>query len=248
MPSEQTTAGSPIRLQVGISLSIRWRMSILSRYARHSSTRKLSCTARIIDLRMLRRGLNFAAHRIFDTLIAARLLGIREFSLAALLKRYFDVELPKGSQKANWAQRPLPARMAEYAINDTRYLLPLAEKLEAELDRIQRLDWFRQSCERAIEQAAMRTRARCRMNVWRVRGSGCVSRARRGSASRTLAMAGEEKQKRPIVRHFTFCRMMSCVNAAVSFAAGIVPDYKHFSHRRRRAFREAARSALQVPE
>src|SRR5213592_2547046 len=35
------------------------------------------------DLRMLRRGLDFVARRIFDTLIAARLLGIREFSLAA---------------------------------------------------------------------------------------------------------------------------------------------------------------------
>src|SRR6266481_2977690 len=31
------------------------------------------------DLRLLRRGLNFAAQRIFDTVIAARLLGIREF-------------------------------------------------------------------------------------------------------------------------------------------------------------------------
>src|SRR6266480_4419031 len=33
------------------------------------------------DLRMLRRGLNFTASRIFDTVIAVRLLGIREFSL-----------------------------------------------------------------------------------------------------------------------------------------------------------------------
>src|SRR5437899_8218034 len=107
------------------------------------------------ELRMLRRGLNFTAHRIFDTMIAARLLGIREFSLAALVKRYFGLALPKGSQKANWAKRPLPARMAEYAINDVRYLLPLAEKLEAELDSYQRADWLRQSCQRAIEQAAM---------------------------------------------------------------------------------------------
>ena len=63
------------------------------------------------DLRLLRRGLNFVARRIFDTVIAARLLGIREFSLTALVKRHFGVELGKGSQKANWAQRPLPARM-----------------------------------------------------------------------------------------------------------------------------------------
>ena len=44
------------------------------------------------DLRMLRRGLNFTAQRIFDTMIAARLLGVREFSLAALVKRYFGME------------------------------------------------------------------------------------------------------------------------------------------------------------
>src|SRR5258705_3754631 len=60
------------------------------------------------DLRMLRRGLNFTASRIFDTVIAVRLLGTREFSLGALVKRFFDVELHKHSQKANWALRPLP--------------------------------------------------------------------------------------------------------------------------------------------
>ena len=43
------------------------------------------------DLRMLRRGLNFIAHKMFDTMIAARLLGIREFSLAALMKRHFGL-------------------------------------------------------------------------------------------------------------------------------------------------------------
>src|SRR5206468_6891600 len=93
-------------------------------------TREIVLHGADYDLRMLRRGLNFIAHQIFDTMIAARLLGIREFSLAALVKRHFGLELPKGSQKANWAKRPLPARMAEYAINDVHYLLPLAEKLE----------------------------------------------------------------------------------------------------------------------
>src|SRR6476646_943144 len=45
------------------------------------------------DLRMLRRGLNFTASKIFDTVVAARLLGIREFSLGALVKRFFGVDL-----------------------------------------------------------------------------------------------------------------------------------------------------------
>src|SRR5438874_6780420 len=86
------------------------------------------------DLRLLRRNMSFVPQRIFDTALAARLIGIREFSLAALVQRYFQIELAKGSQKANWAQRPLPTRMAEYAVNDTRYLLPMAERLETELN------------------------------------------------------------------------------------------------------------------
>src|SRR3977135_2116138 len=107
------------------------------------------------DLRLLRRSMGFEATRIFDTVIAARLLGIRSFSLAALVEKFFGVTLVKGSQKANWAKRPLPRHMAEYALNDTRYLLPLAEKLEAGLRERGRLEGFRQSCERAREETAV---------------------------------------------------------------------------------------------
>ena len=198
------------------------------------------------DLRMLRRGLNFTAHRIFDTLIAARLLGIREFSLAALLKRYFGLELPKGSQKANWAKRPLPARMAEYAINDVRYLLPLAEKLEAELDRPRRRDWLRQSCQRAIEQAAV-ARVRNQDELWRVRGAGLLH-GRPAAVLRALWQWREREAEMADRPPFHILQNEKLVNAAESFAAGSVPDYKHFSPRRRRAFREAGRSALLAPE
>src|SRR5947207_15888094 len=99
--------------------------------------------------------MNFVPQRIFDTVIAARMIGIREFSLAALVQRYFQIELAKGSQKANWAQRPLPPRMAEYAVNDTRYRLPMAERLETELNWRNRMEWFRQSCQRADDQQAI---------------------------------------------------------------------------------------------
>jgi ribonuclease D len=198
------------------------------------------------DLRMLRRGLNFIAHKIFDTLIAARLLGIREFSLAALVKRYFGLELPKGSQKANWAKRPLPARMAEYAINDARYLLPLAEKLEAELDSYQRRDWLRQSCQRAIEQAAT---ARVRKNdeSWRVRGSGSL----KGPAAAVLRALWQWRESEAEMADrppFHILQNEKLLHAAISFASGEAPDYKHFSPRRRQAFREAARVGLATPE
>ncbi len=198
------------------------------------------------DLRMLRRGLNFTAHRIFDTMIAARLLGIREFSLAALLKQYFGLELPKGSQKADWAKRPLPDRMAEYAINDVRYLLPLAEKLEAELDHCERRDWLQQSCQRGIEQAAV-TRVRKQDEFWRVRGSGLLQ-GRAAAVLRELWQWREREAELADRPPFHILQNEKLVNAAISFASGSVPDYKHFSSRRRQAFREAARVALAAPE
>ena len=198
------------------------------------------------DLRMLQRGLNFTAHTIFDTLIAARLLGIREFSLAALVKRYFGLELPKGSQKANWAKRPLPARMAEYAINDVHYLLALAEKLETELDACERRDWLCQSCRRAIEQAAV-ARARKQDEFWRVRGSGLIH-GRPAAVLRELWQWREREAEMADRPPFHILQNENLLNAAVSVASGSVPDYKHFSPRRRQAFREAARLGLAVPE
>ncbi|HMC29035.1 MAG TPA: ribonuclease D, partial [Verrucomicrobiae bacterium] len=198
------------------------------------------------DLRMLQRGLNFTAHTIFDTMIAARLLGIREFSLAALVKRYFGLELPKGSQKANWAKRPLPARMAEYAINDVHYLLALAEKLEAELDACERRDWLCQSCRRAIEQAAV-ARARKQDEFWRVRGSGLIH-GRPAAVLRELWQWREREAEMADRPPFHILQNENLLNAAVSIASGSVPDYKHFSPRRRQAFREAARLGLAVPE
>jgi len=198
------------------------------------------------DLRMLRRGLNLVATRIFDTLIAARLLGIREFSLAALLKRYFGLTLLKGSQKANWAQRPLPTRMAEYAINDVHYLLPLAEKLETELDRCERRNWLQQSCQRAIQLAAV-ARTRNQDELWRIRGSG-VLRGRAAAVLRALWQWREKEAEKADRPPFHILQNEDLLKAAAKFASGSVPDYRHFSSRRRQAFREAAQTALRAPE
>ena len=198
------------------------------------------------DLRMLRRGLNFTASKIFDTVVAARLLGIREFSLGALIKHFFDVELHKHSQKAAWGLRPLPTRMLKYAVDDVHYLLPLAEKLEEELERVHRRDWFRQSCGRAIEVAAAE-RERLQDELWRIGGAGALD-PRTGAVLRALWQwrnAEAEMADRP---PFHILQNRELLNAAESFTSGHVPDYRHFSARRRQAFREAAKIALQSPQ
>jgi ribonuclease D len=198
------------------------------------------------DLRMLRRGLHCTATRIFDTVIAARLLGIREFSLGALVRRFFGVELHKHSQKANWAVRPLPPRMMKYALNDVHYLLPLASKLEEELERFQRRDWFRQSCDRAIESAAAE-RERSPDELWRISGAGTLE-PHAGAVLRALWQWREKEAEMADRPPFHILQNHELLRAAVEFAAGGVPDYKQFSARRRQSFREAAGIALQSPQ
>jgi ribonuclease D len=122
------------------------------------------------DLRMLRRAFGFVPHRIFDTMLAARFLGYKEFSLIRLLAAKLGVVLEKGPQKMDWARRPLTERMERYARNDTKYLRPLAEQLVEELDAKGRLRWLNETCSQLIQETSREKKAD-RENAWRIRGS-----------------------------------------------------------------------------
>jgi len=93
------------------------------------------------DLRLMRKHHEFSPGAIFDTMLAARLLGEKQFGLSSLVEKFLGVKLDKGSQKANWARRPLTERMEEYARKDTHYLKALSDKLKSELQQKGRLSW-----------------------------------------------------------------------------------------------------------
>lgn len=198
------------------------------------------------DLRLLKRSINFVATRVFDTVVAARLLGLRAFSLAALVEKYFGVTLTKGSQKANWAQRPLPKHMAEYAMNDTHYLLPLAEKLEAELKEKGRLEWFQQSCQRGLTQTAIE-RVRDEDEAWRISGAGTLS-PRAAAVLRALWFWRDREAQAADRPSFHILQNHLLLQSALDFEAGKVPEFRHLTPRRRRGFMEAAEHAMQLPE
>ena len=198
------------------------------------------------DLRLLGRALNFTAREVFDTVIAARLLGLREFSLAALVQQFFGVTLPKGSQKANWARRPLPRVMEEYAQNDTHFLLPLAATLEAQLQARGRMEWFRQSCQRGLEQAAVQ-RERDPEEAWRIAGSGTLP-GRTAAILRALWRWRDQEAQQVDRPSFHILQNSLLLSAAEAFGAGENLDFRHFSERRRRGFRAAVQEALDLPE
>ena len=93
------------------------------------------------DLRILDRDYGFRARHLFDTRIAAQLLGEPGVGLAALVAKHVGVTLDKKYQRADWSRRPLPPEMLEYAATDTSYLLELRERLRAELEARGRLTW-----------------------------------------------------------------------------------------------------------
>lgn len=127
------------------------------------------------DLRLLWRTYRFAPTSVFDTMLAARILGYNEFGLTHLVGRLLGVHLEKGPQKADWARRPLTERMENYARNDTRYLKPIANLLGAELAAKGRREWHREMCERLIEQCATTAPADSDQD-WRVKGADKLDR------------------------------------------------------------------------
>jgi len=93
------------------------------------------------DLRLLRQDYGWQVRNVFDTRIAAQLLGLKAFGLAALLERSFGLKLDKKHQRADWSMRPLTADMLDYAAQDTMHLLGLRDVLRAELEAKGRLAW-----------------------------------------------------------------------------------------------------------
>ncbi len=198
------------------------------------------------DLRLLRRTFNLPVSQVFDTVIAARMLGLKEFSLAALVQQYFDVTLAKGSQKANWARRPLPPTMAEYAKNDTHFLIPLAAKMEEQMQALGRVEWFRQSCQRALEQTLV-SRERDPDEAWRITGSGTLP-PQAGAVLRAIWQWRDREAQQADRPSFHILQNSAMIEAAKQFVAGETPDFRHLSERRRRGYLDAAREALALPE
>jgi ribonuclease D len=80
---------------------------------------------------------------VFDTQIAASLTGLpAQVGYAEAVWRLLGQRLDKSHTRTDWSRRPLSAEQLDYALDDVRYLLPLAARLEEELARLGRLEWL----------------------------------------------------------------------------------------------------------
>jgi len=86
------------------------------------------------DVRCLKRDFGWSLPNLFDTMVAARRLGVIGLGLSALVEARFGVRLSKAHQRSDWGHRPLTPEQLAYAALDTHYLLRLRELLLSDLD------------------------------------------------------------------------------------------------------------------
>ncbi len=80
------------------------------------------------DVMCLKRDFGWTFANLFDTMIAARILGWPQVGLGNLLSKEFGVSLDKRHQRADWGERPLPRERQRYAQMDTHYLPALRDR------------------------------------------------------------------------------------------------------------------------
>ena len=85
--------------------------------------------------------------RLFDTELAARLLGMPRVGLGAVIADVLGLQLRKEHSASDWSRRPLPAPWLEYAALDVEVLVELRERLGERLEEAGKAEWAAQEFE-----------------------------------------------------------------------------------------------------
>ena len=94
------------------------------------------------DLRICRFQTGRTPSRVFDVQIAAGLVGFGyPLSLGNLVSQVAGMSVFGGETRTDWRKRPLTPAQLRYALDDVRYLLPLADSLQGRLRDLDRVDW-----------------------------------------------------------------------------------------------------------
>jgi len=134
-------------------------------------------------------------HEIFDTQVAAGLLGMpAQMGYAGLVKELFDVDMAKSHTRADWTRRPLAEAVLDYAAEDVEYLLPAAEILSENLDKKGRLDWAHQDSNLLLDKELYDISGN--QAVDRLKGARNFRGAKRAAAVRLAAWREEEAIRR----------------------------------------------------
>lgn len=189
--------------------------------------------------------------KIFDTELAARLLGWPKVGLAAVVERELGLALAKEHSAQDWSERPLPHDWLVYAALDVDVLVELRDGLAAHLDAAGKRDW----AEQEFEAVRLAPPAEPKPDPWRrVSGSHLLRDTRSLAIVRSLWEARDAEARRRDMSPGRVLRDAAIVAAAQAKPTTLeqLVEIKEWSSRgtKRSAPRwmPAIREALALPE
>lgn len=193
------------------------------------------------DMNLFQNAYEVLPKMIWDTQIAARLLGFKQFGLAALVEHFYGIVMSKKNQKADWGKRPITPSMEEYAQADVQYMLDMSDKLVAQLNSLGRFSWFVECCQQSLEKGRERFHQHTH-DSWRIKGSGKLNR--RGLAALKVLWLWRDKEAalwdKPCFMVCSNDELMRWSIALQEFRS-ILPRRSFHEHRAKRMMKEVDR-------
>ncbi|GAA1706136.1 ribonuclease D [Brachybacterium phenoliresistens] len=183
---------------------------------------------------------------LFDTELAARLLGMERVSLGAVVEDTQQLVLAKEHSAADWSKRPLPESWLTYAALDVEVLVEVRDVLAARLEEQGKSRWAREEFEHLRTRPVPERPA----EPWRsVRGIGALRSPKQMAAARAMWERRDEIARHEDLSPHLIIKDRSIVAAAkaatlgkAAFDAALPPQL-----RRKDTWWKAARSGLDLP-
>lgn len=153
------------------------------------------------DIEVFYRALGVLPEPLFDTQIAAALAGAGpSLSYQKLVAAYLGVELAKEETRTDWMARPLSRAQLAYAAEDVAFLIPLYERLTADLQALGRLSWPFEDSSSLLDTSRFEEDIE---GAWqRVKGAGRLDRRQLATLQLLAAWREGEARRRDRPRSF----------------------------------------------
>ncbi|ALH95928.1 ribonuclease D [Acinetobacter equi] len=97
-------------------------------------------------------------NNVFDTQVALSFLGHGlQVSYQNALKLMLDIEIEKDQTRSDWLARPLSNEQMEYAANDVRYIVQLADQIKMRLKAKSLLSYVEEDCQHLAHEIGKET-------------------------------------------------------------------------------------------
>lgn len=153
------------------------------------------------DLELIQHEAGAMPFRVHDTQLAAAFCGSGlSLGFNAMCQNLLGITLDKDQARTNWLARPLTDKQLHYAAADVYYLLPIYERIMAQLTERGRLDWFEQECQflvnRKLEQGSSLEAYKDVGNAWQ------LGRKELAILQRLCAWREDEARRRDLALNF----------------------------------------------